>query len=249
MGRTPDRRLLAGIVAANTVPLIGFLFFGWDRWSVVMLYWLEQGVLALWMVPKLLLAAQKPELSSNERPPLYSLVESEQRYPLWTDGPAIYVRAIPFVLILTLVFVFLWLVFAAAIVPGFVSHAVSENPAVVWTVGIGVGVVVLGQGLSFVTDYVRTESYRYQSPHTLLANPFASLFMLLTPLALVVNGLEAAGAGTGGETGTATALVVGLIVFKTALEGVLAAANVGYAEIPESAVSTDVDVDVDVDRS
>ena len=54
MGRKPTT---LGIVAANLVPAVGVLFFGWDAFAVVFLYWLENAVIGFFNVFKMALAA------------------------------------------------------------------------------------------------------------------------------------------------------------------------------------------------
>jgi hypothetical protein len=52
------------LVAANAVPLIGVLFFGWDVATVLIVYWLENGIVGLLNVPKILLARGAPDGTS-----------------------------------------------------------------------------------------------------------------------------------------------------------------------------------------
>jgi hypothetical protein len=51
-----SRPSLLGLLAANLVPLAGVLFLGWSLHEVLLLYWLESGVIGLWAVPRILLA-------------------------------------------------------------------------------------------------------------------------------------------------------------------------------------------------
>jgi hypothetical protein len=44
------------LVGANVVPLIGALFFGWDVFDVVFLYWAENVIIGLFHIPKMLVA-------------------------------------------------------------------------------------------------------------------------------------------------------------------------------------------------
>lgn len=44
------------LVVANVIPLVGVLFFGWSLLTILVLYWLENGIVGFWNVPKLLLA-------------------------------------------------------------------------------------------------------------------------------------------------------------------------------------------------
>src|SRR5947199_7622205 len=54
--RTASSRSALLLVAANAIPLVGVLFFGWSLWTILVLYWAENGIVGLWTVPKILLA-------------------------------------------------------------------------------------------------------------------------------------------------------------------------------------------------
>lgn len=41
------------LVAANLVPLVGVLFLGWSLWTILVLYWLENGVIGFFNVLKM----------------------------------------------------------------------------------------------------------------------------------------------------------------------------------------------------
>ena len=47
---------IALLVAANLLPLVGVLFWGWNLWSIIILYWIENGIVGALNVPKMLLA-------------------------------------------------------------------------------------------------------------------------------------------------------------------------------------------------
>ncbi len=47
---------IVALVAANLFPVAGVLFFGWNVWTILALYWLENGIVGLFNIPKLLLA-------------------------------------------------------------------------------------------------------------------------------------------------------------------------------------------------
>jgi len=49
------------LVSANLVPLVGVLYFDWDVFSVLFLYWIENGVVGVLNVPKILLTARNPD--------------------------------------------------------------------------------------------------------------------------------------------------------------------------------------------
>ena len=54
--RTATSRSAVLLVLANVIPLVGVLFFGWSLITILVLYWLENGIVGLWNVPKILLA-------------------------------------------------------------------------------------------------------------------------------------------------------------------------------------------------
>ncbi|TAK01859.1 MAG: hypothetical protein EPO36_04350 [Chloroflexota bacterium] len=47
---------VASLVGANLVPLVGVLFWGWDLWTILALYWAENGIVGLWNIAKILRA-------------------------------------------------------------------------------------------------------------------------------------------------------------------------------------------------
>ena len=79
MGIVSHRRLIRylrgepgviALVAANLVPLVGVLFLGWDAFRVVFLYWLENVVIGVFHVWKMVLArgpiSDRRNLSGSE---------------------------------------------------------------------------------------------------------------------------------------------------------------------------------------
>ncbi len=54
--RTATSRSAILLLAANLIPLIGVVFFGWSLLTILVLYWLENGIVGLWNVPKIIMA-------------------------------------------------------------------------------------------------------------------------------------------------------------------------------------------------
>ena len=54
--RTAGSRSMAALLVANAIPLIGVLFFGWSLLTILVIYWLENGIVGFWNVPRILLA-------------------------------------------------------------------------------------------------------------------------------------------------------------------------------------------------
>jgi hypothetical protein len=55
--RTAASRSALVLVVANLIPLGGVLFFGWSLWTILVLYWLENGIVGVWAVARILTAA------------------------------------------------------------------------------------------------------------------------------------------------------------------------------------------------
>jgi hypothetical protein len=67
--RTATSRSAIALLVANAIPLVGVLFFGWSLWTILVLYWLENGIVGFWNVPKILLARGSVIPSIPELPP------------------------------------------------------------------------------------------------------------------------------------------------------------------------------------
>ncbi len=52
---------LTALVLVNLIPLFGVLFFGWSLFSVVTLYWVENLVIGLFNIPKMIICSPDPE--------------------------------------------------------------------------------------------------------------------------------------------------------------------------------------------
>ncbi|HEX5823731.1 MAG TPA: DUF6498-containing protein [Candidatus Limnocylindrales bacterium] len=54
------------LVAFNVIPLIGVVFWGWNVATLLVLYWVENGIVGILNVPKMLLARGQPDPSEGE---------------------------------------------------------------------------------------------------------------------------------------------------------------------------------------
>ena len=54
--RTAVTRSAIALVIANAIPLVGVLFFGWSLITILVLYWVENGIVGFWNIPKIALA-------------------------------------------------------------------------------------------------------------------------------------------------------------------------------------------------
>jgi len=56
--RTATSRSAIALLVANAIPLVGVLFFGWSLLTILVLFWIENGIVGFWNVPRILLARQ-----------------------------------------------------------------------------------------------------------------------------------------------------------------------------------------------
>jgi hypothetical protein len=54
-GTVRSRTALA-LLVANSIPLVGVLLWGWGLWTILVIYWVENGIVGLWNIPRILLA-------------------------------------------------------------------------------------------------------------------------------------------------------------------------------------------------
>ncbi|GGM69190.1 hypothetical protein J2752_001986 [Halarchaeum rubridurum] len=190
------------VVAANCYPLAGVLAFGWDLLTVLVLYWVEMGVAALWGVPRALLAVPFDRSVRTNTLPLAGLREKRGG---WTyRGHTFYVRNVPTALLqlsmLGVVWVGIGLFFAATLD---LWNALGDAR---WlTVAAGALAITVAHGVSFAREYVGEREYEHTSPrmaisHTgqqtvfvlLLAVPVAASESFRTGGLVVVVGVVAA---------------------------------------------------------
>ncbi|MBI2780272.1 MAG: hypothetical protein HYX55_00560 [Chloroflexi bacterium] len=54
--RTTDSRSMAALLVANAIPLVGVFFFRWSLLTILVLYWIENGIVGFWNLPRIMLA-------------------------------------------------------------------------------------------------------------------------------------------------------------------------------------------------
>ncbi|HUG31168.1 MAG TPA: DUF6498-containing protein [Candidatus Limnocylindria bacterium] len=54
--RTATSRSALLLLVANAIPLVGVAFFDWSLLTILVLYWLENGIVGFWNVPRIVMA-------------------------------------------------------------------------------------------------------------------------------------------------------------------------------------------------
>ncbi|MBX3140542.1 MAG: hypothetical protein KF875_07310 [Trueperaceae bacterium] len=168
--RAPANRwALLSLLLANLVPVAGVFLWDWQLGDLVLLYWLESGVVGLYTVAKMLVA------STDKLPRSVQLAGKVFGVPFFIahygifwlihglfvvvlfggSGPTIPVRPDTFF-------------FAAVIVTGMRADVLA------WPVAT----MLVSHGASFVTDYLASGEYRRVGVNDLMSQPYGRVVVL-----------------------------------------------------------------------
>jgi len=179
------------LIAANLVPLVGVVAFGWTVFSILLLYWCENVVVGAFNILRMLAAAPKDVVVDIGK--LFFIPFFAVHYGMFTMVHGIFV--------LTL--------FGPG---GNVSPSPARFLSAVRDAGIGYGAlaIVLSHGFSFVHNYLAGGEFRRASLQRLMAQPYTRVMVLHATILLGGFAAKAAGA-------PALALLL-LVVLKTAID-------------------------------
>ncbi|ELZ95848.1 hypothetical protein C440_06147 [Haloferax mucosum ATCC BAA-1512] len=164
------RRTLAGVAAANALPLVGILLFDWGLAHLLVVYWVEITVGALRQTLEATFAGQRaaPENWAAAdsrwgwRSPFRSLREKRGSFRLHRALPPAYPRSFPRVLGLGRVVMGLSLISGAVL-----WFATAESGVFVESLLLA-GVTTLAREGTTFADHVRSRDYRELVPQSIL---------------------------------------------------------------------------------
>jgi len=151
------------LVAANAVPLFGVLLAGWGVFTLVFVYWLENGVIGILTLLKILFAPPPTSVGRGGRIGLAALFVFH--YGAFMFGHA----------------VFLLVLFAAQRPDGLEGRAAFEHvldqmlSGNVWWAAAG---LALSHGWSLVTNYIRGGDRERASLKGLMTAPYGRVILL-----------------------------------------------------------------------
>ncbi|WP_435098614.1 DUF6498-containing protein [Halarchaeum sp. P4] len=197
------------VVVANCFPLVGVLAFDWSVVAVLVLYWVEMGVGALWALPRALLTVPRDTALHGSNLPFRELRKKRGGPPLWPGGPTAYVRNVPVALQQVVFLALFWLVlgvfFALALdVPA------ALTPGVTRTVAVGALGITVAHGVEFVRTYVGEREYAETTDRQVVA-PTARQGVFFAVLLFVTAGSE-------GFRSTGIVVVALVVAAKIAVE-------------------------------
>jgi hypothetical protein len=166
--RRPSGETLA-VVVSNVLPLVGVTVLGWNLLALVILYWIELGILVLWALVRAVFAGRPSELGAAGL--IAGALASKPvsvRVP-WT-GVRVHLSTLPVVVVAAPLLAVVWL-FAGAMTVGVlgVDAPGSDTLGVVVLAGVG---VFLSEGASTLLEYFYRGGYREHSAQTAIQSVF-----------------------------------------------------------------------------
>jgi hypothetical protein len=165
------------LIFNNLVPLLGVLYLGWSLYAVIYIYWLENGVVGLFNVVKMLLA-RGDEFDNEKGRKFVELIGPQNKVIARVVARVVY---IPFFIFHYGLF---WLVhglFVVNLVGPFLGSIPSGNllfaPSTEGVWG-AVGAMVISHGSSFVRNYIGHGEYLQATPQQLTSQPYSRVFVL-----------------------------------------------------------------------
>jgi hypothetical protein len=204
---------VAALIIANLVPLVGVLWFGWDVWGILIIYWLENGIYGLFNVLKMR-RAEGPEDSSpvaiaDTRRRLNSF-KVNGRSPTGSEKAVL----IPFFIlhygifwVVHGIFVLMLPLFAFTGANGSPDFGTTLDPLAILLVLVG---LFISHGLSYRLNYIGRGEYLRTTAIRQMFAPYGRLVILHVTIIF--------GAILIGVTGAPAAAIVVLVLLKIALD-------------------------------
>jgi len=201
---------IALLVGVNLIPLVGAIFWGWNVYTLLILYWIENGIVGVFNVLKMALAQGAIDTRSG---------------PQEMPSTASRLTLIPFFVVHYGIF---WVVHGVFVMslPTFIGLGESVSPfqpdgsfigvddTVVgprWDlVGWGAIALVISHGASFLLNYIRRGEYRTARVGMLMFAPYIRLVAL--HLTILVGGMLSI------SLGSPVGSMIVLVAIKTALD-------------------------------
>jgi len=226
--RTSDRMkrrtfvapLIVALLVANAIPIVGVAFFGWSLITILVLYWIENGIVGFWNIPKIALAEAPPSgagrmatLNGRAVSSMSSVAQRAFTVPFFIVHYGLF-WAVHGVFVFVLPFIVGNLAPAAdegsGSFPLGVSSATPLGPLEGGPLVAGAVALFISHGVSFFWNYVAQGEYRRASPVGQMFAPYGRLVVLHLTIVF--------GAWPVILLGSPIGLLLVLVVGKTALD-------------------------------
>jgi hypothetical protein len=192
---------LVALVVANLVPLVGVLSLGWSVWNILIIYWIENGIVGAFNILKMARAegtstGAGATMTIDGRPAASMSKSGLMPFFAMHYGIFWFVHGI---------FVFTLPAFAILSPTG--TDTMTISPGSILFAGIA---LAISHGLSFWWNYLHGGEYRTATPASLMFAPYRRLIAL--HLTIIFGGMAIM------FTGAPAAAVAILVLVKTALD-------------------------------
>jgi hypothetical protein len=192
---------VVALIVANLVPLVGVLFLDWNVWTILIVYWLENGVVGAINVLKMRRAAGpyvqgRVSMSFNGRPVDEASTNALVGFFILHYGIFWAVHGV-FVLSLA----------SGAFGPVGAEPAAGPSP---WTILVAAVGLLISHGVSYRLNYIGRGEYLHTSAAAQLFAPYGRLVILHVTIIVGAIAIE--------ETGAPVAAIVILVGLKIALD-------------------------------
>jgi uncharacterized protein DUF6498 len=190
---------VVALVVANVIPLIGVLFFGWSVWNILVIYWLENGIVGVINILKMSTA------TGDEATPRMTFMVNGKPASSMTK-----VGLIPFFVVHYGIFWFVHGIFVLTL-PAFFSLMFDSGMTLdLGPVLFAAAALAISHGLSFWWNFLHGGEYRRTTVAALMFAPYKRLVALHITIIF--------GAMAVMFTGAPAAAVAVLVAIKTAID-------------------------------
>lgn len=161
----------------NLIPLLGVVFLGWNLYLIILVYWLENGVIGLFNALKMAMARGHAPAT-----------EKELRFQEWLGLENLSILQLLAKIFLIPFFLFhygiFWLVHGVFVNVFFGQWLdLAFSPEQLWRVlpeGVlgALAAMVVSHGSSFVNNYIGAGEYLQATPSQLMGQPYSRVFIL-----------------------------------------------------------------------
>lgn len=195
---------VVALIVANAIPLLGVLFLGWNVWNILVIYWIENGIVGVINVLKMSRAdgsdappGSGPTFTLNGRPAaslskIAIIPFFVMHYGLFWFVHGIFVLTLPLFMSMS---------------PGSSDTGMSLDVGAILLAAIALAV---SHGLSYWWNFVRGGEYRRVTPAGLMFAPYRRLIAL--HLTIIFGAMAMT------FTGAPAAAVAILVAVKTVLD-------------------------------
>jgi len=182
---------LISLFVANLVPLFGVLFWGWDMFSILILYWIESFIIGIWNIPKIIRA------SGGLSKYISSISDARVRISYRISGMLSRFFLIPFFIFHYGIFMIVHLGFILAlreialrnILPIITSSTSSFSYSISYSGPIsafqdihGFWIAALSlfisHGISFFSNFIKKKEYEQISPFAQMFQPYKRIVIM-----------------------------------------------------------------------